>query len=271
MRKSFIAMLLAVACCLAACTGEGASQSELISYDSQESYTSENSQESVEDGEFGEDSQDSQTSQETTSTTAPYTAENLKTIFFTDVEKSTTVDISDNGYLKTLLLGMEYQEDTVFAPEDVKYVLALQGMDMQIYANGVVDFTMQDETTCRALVLSNEFAYLEDLLADSVVDFSGCTSTQNIQVWNAQSAEGTIADKADFLTKLQAVSVVGLNHKEHYEIGAKKYTIKIDGDEIVVYGKYITYNGDLYKIQQGNFDFLKSLQFGSTVEGLPWL
>jgi hypothetical protein len=264
MKKNLIALLLAAMCCFTACEGAESTQSEHSSYTSQEEYMSESMQE-------GEDSQDSQ---ETTNSTALYTAENLETIAFTDIEKGVTVEVSDNGYLKTLLLETEYQEDPSIGNEGVdvaKYVLVLQGLEMKIYANGVAQVTFKDETTRWVVVLDNKLAYLEELLVGSEVNFNDYTSTQTIKALNAQNADGTITDKEDFLTKLKAVAVVGLNHKEHYEMGAKKYTIKIDNDEIVVYGKYVTINSALYVIQQGNFDFLKSLQYGSTVEGLPWL
>lgn len=260
MRKILIAVLLAALCCLASCSWGENSNSTLAPDNSQEDSTPNNSEEiEIPEG--------------FTKITTPYTEANVQTILFTDTEKVLTVDVSGNARLQSLLLGVEYYTQAEQSGEiNAKYVLTLQGVELQIGANGEVCFLFEDETEQKAVVLNNEFAYLDALINGGAVSFDGYTATQNVQVYNDKNAEGTISNKAEFLQNLQSVRFVKLNNKADYQTGAKIYTVKIDNEEIAVYAKYVTLNGNLYAIYEGGFEFLKNMKFDKVESGeLPWL
>lgn len=212
---------------------------------------------------------------ESTKLSAPYAAEDMETVLFTDAEKALTLDVSDNQHLKSLLLATEYYE---YEPsqndsKDAKYILSLHDREIRIYVGGVVRFIFTDaerqEKT--AVVLNNEFAYLDTIAEGGAVAFNGYTATQNIKVYDAENVGGEITEKDVFLESLQGLRFVRLNNKAHYQTGAATYTLQIGNDEIAVYHKFVTLNGDLYIIHQGNFEFLKDLKFSSSSDWLPWL
>lgn len=272
MKRSVIAILIALLCCFGACSVEETSSGAQNSYNSQDSMEIEDSQ-STQDSPIPENPEENEDSLQITT---PYSAENLKTVFFTDTEKALTVDVSKNTHLQTLLLGVKYYKpEAIEAPQpaqiEVKYTLSLQGMDLQIGADGVVCFLFEDGTKQNAVVLQNEFAYLETLIEGNVFSFNGYTTGQTVQVFNSGNAEGTIADKQAFLDALKGMRFVKLNNKEHYQIGSKGYTIRIDEEEIAVYKKHVVFNGDLYVVYEGDFDFLKDIKFDASSGWLPWL
>jgi hypothetical protein len=267
MKKILIAFTIATLCCLASCAGGENSTGALSSENSQQVSTP-NGEVSVPN-----DSEEIEIPEGYTKMTAPYTAEDLQTVLFTDVEKVLTVEMSDNTRLQSLLLGAEYYTQAEPNGEfTAKYILALQGVELQIGTNGEVCFLSADETEQKAVVLNEEFAYLDTLIDGNALSFDGYTATQNIQVYNDKNAEGTISNKAEFLQSLQSVRFVKLNNKADYQTGTKNYTVKIDNDEIGVYAKYVTLNGELYAIYEGSFGFLQDIQFSKIESGeLPWL
>ena len=272
MKRSVIAILIALLCCFGACSVEEMSSGAQNSYNSQDSMEIEDSQ-STQDSQIPENSEENEDSLQITT---PYGAENLKTVFFTDTEKALTVDVSENTQLQALLLGVKYYKPEAvdvsqFAQMAVKYTVSLQGMDLQIHDSGVVCFLFEDGTEQNVVVLQNEFAYLETLIEGNVFSFEGYTAEQTVQVFNDGNGEGTIADKQAFLDALKGMRFVKLNNKEHYQIGTKGYTIRIDEDEIAVYKKHVVFNGDLYVVYEGDFDFLKDIKFDASSGWLPWL
>jgi len=255
MKKSLSSIILAVMCCLAACSPKEQANNESSSYSSQES-------------------QSVQIPQGWTKIPAPYMAENLIQLSFIDVEKTLTVDMSANSYLQNLLLGVEYYVDASAEQVDlteVKYILSMRGMQVQIGASGAVCFLFDDETKKQASVLKDEFSYLDTLTDGKVLSVDGYTAAHNIEVLNAENKGGAVKDKEDFLNKLQNVRLIKLNDKAHYQTGAVKYTLQMGNDEIVVYENHVMWKGQLYTIYQGSFDFLADVEYSSSSGWLPWL
>lgn len=260
MKKLLIAFLLVALCSFTGCAGGENSTENSVPESSQEVSTPNSSEKNEIPTGF-------------TKIVTPYTAEQAETVLFTDVEKALTVDVSENAHLQTLLLGVEYytqaEQSGEFTP---KYVLTVQDLEIEIGANGEVCFLFADKTKQKAVVLNDAFAYLDTLIDGNVVSFAGYTDAQTVQVYNDKNAEGTISNKAEFLQSLQGVRFVKLNNKADYQTGAKNYTIKIGSDEIAVYAKYVTLNGELYAIYEGSFGFLQDIQFNKIESGeLPWL
>ena len=209
---------------------------------------------------------------------APYYEEDLETIWFTDTEKSLILDMSANTYLKTLLLETEYYEYEYDPSQSetgkANYTLILQDLELEIYAGGVVRFVYADggeEEASMAVVLKNEFAYLESMIDGGEVAFDEYTAEQTIKVDNSVNTGLVIAEKESFLESLQELRFVKLKDKEHYQTGEVAYTVQIDDDTILVYENFASVNGALYMLSQGEFDFLKDLPFGFSSENLPWL
>ena len=100
------------------------------------------------------------------------------------------------------------------------------------------------------------------------VAFDGYTEEQTIKVFDAQNKGGEVAQKKEFLEKLQGLRFIKLNDKANYETGDLRYTIILGADKLSVYADFVVLNNDLYLISQGNFEFLKDVEV--SVE-LPWL
>ncbi len=271
MKKFFIMMLLSALCCFAGCEAKQPSDDGQDSYSSQESQNSQGGQDS-------QGSQEGQGSQDSTIITTPYTAETLGSVFFTDTEKGLTVDVSENTYLQTLLLGVEYhtpQGDATPDIEEVKHMLSLQGAEeevtLQIGVEGAVCFVFEDGSKQRATVLNNEFSYLDTLIDGGITAFEGYTTSHNLQVHDAVNEGGTVKDKAAFLQHLQGVRIIKLTNQAHYRLGEKTYTVHLGRDELLVYQKHVIYKEELYVIHQGDFDFLKDLEFTSSTDSSGWL
>lgn len=251
MKKKFIAVCIAALCCLAGCQGGGGGESS---------------------------SSSPERPSDLVKISTPYTAENLQTILFTDKAKDLTVNVSDNQHLKDLLLSVEYYQVPQYSQEsgldNVEYTLTFVNGGIKIGENGYVGFVAGDATS-EALVVRDEFAYLANIIGGEVTSIEGYTATQNIEVLNANNAEGELSDKAAFLQSLSALRFVKLNNKDHYAIGNKGYVIKIDNDEISVYEKYVVVGEDLYLLYQGDFEFLKGITFDSSTNSsggwLPWI
>ena len=207
----------------------------------------------------------------------PYKEEDLETMLFYEKERGVTVDISANGYLKELLLGVEYY--AAGAPSCVQgagdlqeplFVLTLGEKTVEVYSKVSVCFVVGGAEEWAA-ALNGELEYLTAVLVGEERALDGYAEADEIGVKNAEGASGTVTDKAKFLENLGAVGIVKLGNKENYTLGAGEYTLQIGADELIVYQKYVVVNGDLYGVTQGNFDFLKGLNYGSSSGWLPWL
>ncbi|MBQ8294822.1 MAG: hypothetical protein IJX87_00150 [Clostridia bacterium] len=277
MKNRFV-VLIAATCCLlgwfAGCSSNSVTQSSKNSSDpSLESSLENSSQSSSQSAQ--------QPSEGLVEISAPYAEADLQSVVFTDTAKALTLDVSENQHLRSLLLSAKYyQEETLSlssssstenenSAESAKYVLSLQSCDIQIFSANEVCFITADgegQNKQNAVAADEKFAYLETLLDGDEQAIGDYTAEQTLEVKNAENASGEITDKAAFLGDLNKVRVVKLQNKAHYQIGEKTYVLKIGNDQIEVYQKYITVNGDLYAIYQGNFNFLKNLDFW-----LPWL
>ena len=100
------------------------------------------------------------------------------------------------------------------------------------------------------------------------VAFDGYTEEQMIELFDAEKKGGEVANKKEFLEKLQGLRFIKLNDKENYEMGDLKYTITIGADKLYVYADFVVLNNDLYRVSQGNFEFLKEVK---VLVKLPWV
>ena len=254
MKKRFIAVFIMTLCCSTCCLAGCASKVD----------STESSQEP---------------SNTPTKISAPYAAADLETVLFTDAEKALTLDISDNQHLTSLLLSVEYYEPDQKAEPDISqenasYILSLRNVELEIYADDLVRFTPKngaDGGTETAVVLQDEFAYLDTIIEGGAVAFDGYNATQTIKAYNAQNAVSEVTEKESFLESLQALRFVKLQNKAHYQTGAATYTVQIDSDKITVYQKFVEVNGELYSIYQGDFDFLGALQYSFSSDGAGWM
>ena len=250
MKKWLMTAILVAVCCVSGCGAKG--------------------------GNSGESTPDVGEMMGYTKISTPYTTGDFGGLSFTDAEKSITIDMTTNHYLKDLLAGMNYYLPQDGAPTDVadtKYVLSMQGVDLKIGFGGDnsnVCFVFADGSTQLSVVVQDEFSYLDTLLAGEIMSIDGYTPAHNIRVHNAENVGGAVKDKEAFLENLQGVQLVGLNNLLHYELGQKTYTVKLGKDEMIVYSRYIVYKGELYVIYQGDFGFLKNVEFSDSTE-LPFV
>lgn len=249
MKKSLIAIIIALSCCFVGCKGGETPQS----------------------GANSQTSQVEQSSQIKVNASAPYKAENLQKMVLTDVSRDLTVDVSENTHLKAFLAEVEYYTREEGETGEAKYILALKDMDLRVSESGALSFVAEGEVVASLIASDDIFSYLDTLLEGGMYALNGYTTAQTVQVFNSSNAEAEITNKEAFLENLQGVGLIKLMSKTHYQIGEKCYTIKIDNDEIAVYEKYVTVNGNLYGICHGNFNFLKVLKFNVSSGELPWL
>ena len=258
MKKWWIAAVLAAVCCVSGCGSKGG-----------------NSEESTPNGGV-ESTPDVGEELGLTRISTPYSAEDLSALTFTDIANSLTVDMTGNSHLKGLMTDMKYYLPEDGAPTDVadaRYTLSLSGMEIKIGFggdNGNVCFVFADGSTQLSVVAQDEFSYLDTLLSSGVVTIDGYTPAYNIRVYDTEDVGGAVKDKATFLESLQGVRFVKLNNLSHYGLGQKTHTVKLGKDEMSVYSKYVVYKGELYAIYQGNFEFLKNVEFSDSTE-LPWV
>jgi hypothetical protein len=204
----------------------------------------------------------------------PYLSTELGEILLTDTQKSLTVDVSQNAHLRTLLETVEYyeyeQSTADLAPEQIGYVIALQTLEINVYSNSLVSFVYNDGTQEYATLLNNEFAYVSTVIKSAIVSFDNYSVDQSMKIKNTKG-EAKEIDKQFIIDELSDVTFVKLGNKDHYELGDFDYTVTVGSDEIVVYENYVTKNGELYRIYEGNFDFLGDLTFDVSSGWLPWL
>ncbi len=248
MKRILIAVLVALSFCFAGCDSGKKPQSEV------------NSTAQVE-----------QSSQIKVSASAPYKGESLQKMVLMDVSRELTVDVSGNNHLKTFLAEVEYFTHEEGEMGEVKYILALKDMDLRVMEGGVLNFVAEGEVIASLTASDDVFSYLDTLFEGGMYALNGYTADQTVQVFNGSNAEAELTDKEGFLTNLQGVTLIKLTNKAHYETGDATYTIKIGDDIIVVYEVYVTVNGNLYGVCQGNFNFLKVLKFNVSSGELPWL
>lgn len=206
----------------------------------------------------------------------PYQQANLASVVFTDCAKSITVDVSANTYLQELLLGTEYFNDYADHVEinpdaPALYTLDLQDVSLSVYEQSCVKFNLSDGSVITAWTADGALDYLATIIDGGATGFTNYSTAQTLEILNAKRVKGEITDKAAFLDNLTTVRLVKLGNPSHYQIGDLGYTIKADTDEIKIYQKFVTVNGELYAIYQGNFEFLKSITFKADSGWLPWV
>lgn len=207
---------------------------------------------------------------------SPYYEEDLQTITFVDMTQSLTLDMSANTYLKDLLLQADYYEYTPSQDEvaQVKYALQFADVELQIFSAGLVRFVYANEEETEwtvAQVENEEFSYLDTILTGGEVAFDGYTAEQTITVKNGENNDGTISDKENFLATLADMRFIKVSNKTHYQTGSVRYTLTIGEENILFYDNYASKNGELYILSQGDYEFLKALQYGFSSDWLPWL
>ena len=251
MKKWLIAAILTAVCCVSGCGSKGG-----------------NSEDSTPDvGEM----------MGYTKIVTPYMVGDFAVLSFTDTEKSLTIDMTGNRYLKGLLADVNYylpKDEVSVDTAEAKYVISMQGVDVNVGFDGEnsnVCFSFADGSTQWSVVLQDEFSYLDTVIASEIVSIDGYTPAHNIRVHNADNVGGAVKDKAAFLESLQGLRFVKLNNLSHYDLGEKTHTVKLGDDEMSIYSKYVVYKGELYFTYQGDFAFLKNVELESSSGWLPWL
>ena len=263
MKKSFISVCAALICTFSA--GCGTANAPDYGTNSDSSAPSQTTTDTTTDTDTGTDTgTDTPAKLET-----PYTEADLATLAFTDTQKGLTVDVSANTYLKSLLLSTEYLAYTPqTAPQTAKYIISMQSMDLQVYANGVVGFVAEKQPLY-ATVNNGDFSYFDELIAGEVTHIDGYTTSQKISLYDADNGSGKIEDRQAFLQTLQTIGLVKLGNKAHYEIGKRTYLIKIDKEYFRIYQNFVVFGNELYAIYEGDFEFLTEISYTPVEDG--WL
>ena len=210
---------------------------------------------------------------ENTTLSKPYETKDLEQIIFHNFAKGLTVDMSKNQALKGALLEAEYYEYTLEEkPTEARFSLALKGVEMEIYEGGVVCFAKENGgETLYATVKNNEFALLETAFVGEAICFDGFTSAHSIKVFDEAGKGGEITGKEGFLEKWNALRFWKVSNKADYQMGESEYSLKLGKSEYAVHGNGLVFDGELYLLCEGNFDFLKEVELSDGSGFLPWI
>ena len=203
-----------------------------------------------------------------------YTELDLETITLTINDIDISLNISNNTYLKTLLLELKLHknlENQEIGSRNSKYILSFSDYEMTIYDDGTICYIDPEAELDYLFVLNDEFSYFDTLFDSNLLCFDYYNESQVIKVINSMNDTVEINDKNDFLNKLKQIKYIKLSNKEHYELGELKYQIVIDDEIISIYNEFIIVNENLYIIAEGAFSFLNNLKFSSSSGWLPWI
>ena len=203
-----------------------------------------------------------------------YTEDDLEKVSVVVNSLDVTLDLSNNHYLKNLLLSVKLCKNisnTKLNIRTSKYVIYFGDYEFTIYDNKTICY-INNETEIDYLTASNnDFDYLDTLFDSNILDFSKYTDLQTIKVSNSKNDSAEITDKSNFLDNLNQIKYLKLNNVDHYQLTELKYQISIDEEIIKVYDGYITINEDSFIIIEGNFSFLNNIKFSSSSGWLPWI
>lgn len=203
-----------------------------------------------------------------------YSEEDLQEIALSINDKDVTLDISDDDYLKTLLLSLELKKNSQY-DESVnrtsKYVLTFSDYEFTIYDDKTICYIDAEGEYDYLLASNNAFDYLDTLYDSVILDFNKYSEDQIIRVFNSLGDLKSIENKTDFLKNLKKVKYFKLNNQDDYQLGDLIYQIQIDEELIDVYSNYIVIDDKLYIFVEGDFSFLNAIKFDSSSGWLPWV
>lgn len=203
-----------------------------------------------------------------------YTEVDLANIFITINDKDVTVDLSNNSYLKTLLLSINLYKNNEYidnGERTSKYVLIFTGYEFTIYDNNSICYIDSENEIDYVFCTDNKLDYLDTLFGSVVLDFNNYTEEQIIRVFNSECDLVEIEEKDQFLNELKKIKYFKLMYPDHYELGDLIYQIQIDEELINIYSDYIMIDENLYKCIDGDFYFLNDLKFSFSSGWLPWV
>lgn len=203
-----------------------------------------------------------------------YTESALDNVSLTINDLDITLDLSNNSYLKSLLLSIKLYKNTDnsnLGNRISKYVLSFGNYEFTIYDNKTICYIDNDNEYDYLTAENNEFDYLDNLFDGSSLDFNNYTEEETISVVNSKNDSKEISEKNEFLNNLKQVKCLKLSNIEHYQLGDLKYQISISNDIIKIYGEFVTINENLYVVTEGNFEFLNNIKFSSSSDWLPWI
>lgn len=203
-----------------------------------------------------------------------YTESALNNVSLTINDLDITLDLSNNSYLKSLLLSVKLYknaDNSNLGNRTSKYVLSFDNYEFTIYDNKTICYIDNDKEYDYLTVENNEFDYLDNLFDGSSLDFNNYTEEETIKVVNSKNDSKEISEKTEFLNNLKQVKCLKLSNIEHYQLGDLKYQILVSNDVIKVYGEFVTINENLYIVTEGNFEFLNNIKFSSSSDWLPWI
>ncbi|MBO7249930.1 MAG: hypothetical protein J6V42_01500 [Clostridia bacterium] len=206
--------------------------------------------------------------------TTPYTTSDLDKIIMCDIVEGVCVDVSRNTKLVALLSTVTYSDTKELRDEaaTTKYTLSFGEILLTVYSDYSIGFMGTSiDVNARIVTSDNDFKYLDSIVTGEVLGFGGYNADQSIEIYNATGAKAKLADKADFIAKLNQIQYYQTAAKSDYDTSKYLYKIIIGGDDIRVYDNMFTVGDNIYLITAGNFDFLKLLSFESSSGELPWL
>lgn len=203
-----------------------------------------------------------------------YSLIDLSEMSLSIVDNDISLDLSNNDYLKNILLNLKLYRNYVnddIESRNSKYVLSFSSYEITIYDDGTICYIDEENELDYLYTMNNEFSYLDSLVDGDFLDFSKYNEEIIIRVSNSLKDTVEVENKESFLNSLKQIKYLKLNYKEHYQLGDLKYQISLGDDVIDIYNECMVINDDLYIIVEGGFSFLNNIKFSSSSGWLPWI
>lgn len=205
-----------------------------------------------------------------------YSEKDLETIILQ--YNSLTINLTSNHYVKNLLLSVRYYKDTRKESGEVDptfVILLANNKKLGVYDDGSVLYEdEQNEVSSICILSGNDLDVLKNITEGDVIQFNEKEDINKVVVKNFEDLSANVKqeDIKTFIENLNQVKYIKVKDFTQYTIGDFKYKIEINGQTIGVYNNDLIIIGDtLYNVVEGNFDFLKDIQFNTSSGWLPWI
>ena len=187
--------------------------------------------------------------------------------------KDIKVNVTSNNYIKNLFVESVFYVNNKALTKDLHlYDICVNNTIYSIYNNGLVLEEDQTDQVPREYYVNLEALNpIWDLITGEKLSFE-VNEVTKIEVTNKDNKTKEITDKEDFVSKIGNVKYYQVKNPKDFVIGDIVYKVNVDGVVIGIYKNDIIIVGDtVCTVTEGNFDFLKSIDFGGSSGWLPWV
>lgn len=183
------------------------------------------------------------------------------------------VNVTSNNYIKNLFVTSKFYKNNESLIEDfILYQVVVNSTIYSIYSNGqLIEENETDMEPRKYFVNIDAFASFKELIIGEELSFD-FNDIKKVKVYNKDDKDKEIEKIEEFISKINLVKYYQVKNTNDFIIGDVIYKIDIDGLVIGIYNNDIIIVGDkTCVVTEGNFDFLKDINFGGSSGWLPWV